>query len=391
MQHQEREEPKYESQLASNHEDGGTKLTSRNLNRIVQAVDSHKTASTGWEFLEMSRGEKNSVKSKESGTQSAQTAKTSSSTKSVSSSEARFPHLIRRNGILTRQESKKASNFNEIRETLKRPRASPSPEPEDFTNFCEEVRQAINERGVEAAFLPLMKKARLPEQKRHLDQQFTRFPPNVGFNDGLSAAKPDFVEGYPTAAFAPYPIGDRLGGSAVLVPDESAIALPHLVGEIKRYGGDLLCGRCQAAYDAACLVYGRNNACISMSKMDKANTAYVGSFITDGDRLSISVHYSAKDDSGKTLYHQCPLFDQSIHLDHETFKLGIRHMRNLQDWAKDNACSIKDDLIFHYLQQETLTKEGSLSDAQGGDTPGDGPGSNLSGTEAGANKDTSGT
>ena len=332
----------------------------------------------------MPRENKSSVKSKTNRTQSDQTAKTSSSTKTVPSSDPRFPELIQKNGILTKQESTKASNFDEIRNTLKRSRASPSPEPEDFQNFVVEVKDASNEESIQDAFLPLMRKFDVREIKRYRNQQFTKYPPNIGFNDGLSAAKPDFVEGYPKTAFGPYPVEERLGGSAVLAPGASAIALPHIAGEFKRLGGDMLCGTCQAAYDAACLVYGRNNARISVSKIDKANSAYVGSFITDGDRLSISVHYSANNDSGEILYHQCPVFDQSIQMDHETFKLGIRHLRNLQDWAKSNACSIKNDLIFHYQQPEILTKEGILSEVQHNDTPGNGQ---ISGAEVGANND----
>ncbi len=333
----------------------------------------------------MAKGRKNETKSGKSGTESDLTGKTSasdkttSSTKSIPSSDSKFPGIIRKNGILQDYESTEPSNIDKIRYTFKRPRESPSPELKDFKRYRRAVGLAGNENAIQRTVLSLLKNDDDEDQKQLINQQFIEFPSNVGFNNGLSAAKPDFVEGYLEEAFQPYPIKDLLGGSAVLTPDQFPIALPHNIGEFKRRGGDFECGTCQAAYDAACLVYGRNHACISMSKMDEANAAHVGSFVSDGKRLLISVHYSATNASGKTVYHQCPIYDSSISMDYNSFKLGYRQIRNLQDWARGNACSIKDNLIVHYQESAAVTKE------QG--SPGELQNRNISESQAGTNND----
>lgn len=311
----------------------------------------------------MAKGRKNETKSGKAETESDLTGKTSASDKttssirSIPSSDSKFPGIIRKNGILQDYESTEPSNIDKIHNTFKRPRESLSPELKDFKRYRRAIGIAGNEDAIQRTVLSLFKNDDDEDQKQLINQQFIEFPSNVGFNNGLSAAKPDFVEGYLEEAFQPYPIKDLLGGSAVPTSDQFPIALPHIVGEFKRRGGDFECGTCQAAYDAACLVYGRKHACISMTKMDEANAAHVGSFVTDGKRLLISVHYSATTALGKTVYHQCPIYDSSISMDYNSFKLGYRQIRNLQDWARGNACSVKDNLIVHYQESAVVTKE----------------------------------
>ena len=282
---------------------------------------------------------------------------TSSSEKSASTTDSQVSRLAKENGILDKNQSAQASNIDKIRAILKRSRDSPPPEPKDFKKFCRKIRVAQNESGIQRAVLPLLQEYDDENYEQLTNQRFTRFPTNVGFNNGLSAAKPDFIEDYLDESFNPYFLRSRLGGAAVPTPGDCPIALPHFAREFKRYGGDFKCGTCQAAYDAASLVYGRKQASTTMDKKDQANAAYVGTFVCDGDRLLISVHYSSKDALGKTVYHQCPVFDRSIRMDHESFAHGRQHLRNLQDWAKENACSTKDGLMFHYQKSEALTKE----------------------------------
>jgi hypothetical protein len=69
----------------------------------------------------------------------------------------------------------------------------------------------------------------------------------------------------------------------------------HLVAEIKKLEGNLITGSQQAAYAAGCLVYGRDLASLSMQKSIEPGMAYVGSFVSDGDYLRISVHYATED------------------------------------------------------------------------------------------------
>ena len=65
------------------------------------------------------------------------------------------------------------------------------------------------------------------------------FHSNIGFNNGLSAAKPDFIEVYIANIFKLYPLIRRLGGSAVPVPGGRPIALAHIAREFKRLSGDM--------------------------------------------------------------------------------------------------------------------------------------------------------
>ena len=56
-------------------------------------------------------------------------------------------------------------------------------------------------------------------------------------------------------------------------------------------------------------------------------------------------------------------------MDYESFKLGNQQIRNLQDWAKKNACSMKDDLVVHYKGSEARKQEPEyLTESQDGDT-----------------------
>lgn len=186
--------------------------------------------------------------------------------------------------------------------TLKTGRDSPTPGQTEFAAFRSDVEVSGNEVSVGVALLSILKRCDLP-YKRSLYQPFTKFPPKVGFNDGLSVAKPDLVEGYFAPAFKPYVFQRPLGDSAVPKQCEYPIAMSHLTGEFKKLGGDFRCGQHQAAYDAASLVYARDQAVGAIHRPDKADAAFVGSFICDGERLQISVHYSSKDSSGKTVYH----------------------------------------------------------------------------------------
>ena len=391
MQLPEREESGNQHQLKQDSKKSNLRLTSYNLDRISHETDSQKLCSTyttgpqDWEFVNVAKGRNYKTKSGKPEKESDRTGKTSasnkttSSTKSISGSDVKFPGIIRKNGILQDYESTEPSNIDEIRKTFKRPRESPSPELKDFKRYRRAVGVAGNESAIQRTVLSLLKNDDDKDQKQIINQQFVEFPSNVGFNNGLSAAVPDFVEGYLEEAFQPYPIKDLLGGSAVSTSDQFPIALPHIVGEIKRRGGDFECGTCQAAYDAACLVYGRNHACISLTKIDEANTAHVGSFVSDGKRLLISVHFSATNASEKTVYHQCPIYDSSISMDYNSFKTGYRQIRNLQDWARGNACSIKDKLTVRYQESAAVMKE------QG--SPGEIQNRNMSEFRAGTNDD----
>lgn len=175
------------------------------------------------------------------------------------------------------------------------------------------------------------------------NQQFANFPVNVGFNNDLSAAKPDWIEGYLKNAFQDNSIVEQLGDAAVQSHGKFPLVLAHLVGEFERRGGDIDCGSDQAAYDAAYLVHGRNHARILMHKTDESGMAHVGSFVCDGTHLQISVHYATENHiTGAIEYRQYLVFDENIRRDREHFAEGYKHLRNLQGWSRRNADMIRE-------------------------------------------------
>ncbi|ESZ89824.1 hypothetical protein SBOR_9793 [Sclerotinia borealis F-4128] len=93
-----------------------------------------------------------------------------------------------------------------------------------------------------------------PDEK---DETLCEVPPNLGFNNNLSHAQPDLLEGYDLSAFRPFEAREELGGTAVLKRGPSATTLPHFAGELKGPGKSLKKADMQAAYDAAIMVHGR--------------------------------------------------------------------------------------------------------------------------------------
>jgi hypothetical protein len=63
--------------------------------------------------------------------------------------------------------------------------------------------------------------------------------------------------------------------------------------------------RTQAAYDGACMVYGRNEARSFLESPDPAGHAYVQTFTTDGTTLNTFAHYSSESQD-QVKYHQYP-------------------------------------------------------------------------------------
>jgi hypothetical protein len=242
-------------------------------------------------------------KSRKTETKSRRTEDTSSSTKTVSTSDPRFQEIAVKNGVLIPMQSNEPNNFSEIYNYFNRPRESVSPDVADYKEYLYDAVTADNEDTVRQAVLAQLKKYKDEGYRSAYNQQFTEYPSDVGFNNGLSTPKPDLIQGISLEAFELYPVKDRLGGSAVPTPSLFPITLAHMAREFKRSGGDLIQARGQAAYDAACLVYGRNIARELIGRADPPDTAHVGNFISDGTHLTTFTHYATKDVSGKIVYH----------------------------------------------------------------------------------------
>ena len=259
---------------------------------VAHETDSQRLSSTGktlcpdWDFINVPSEKKSDTESKMHKTESETTGKTSSSNNTVSSLDVQFSKLAEKNGVLDQTDSIYSSHIDTCRTDFNRPRNSPPPTPEDYQKYKRKIRNAAKERDIQwAVTTSMLREYDDEDYGQNIDQPFTMFPSNLGFNNGLPAARPGFIQGYLREAFEPYPIRDRLGDSAAPTLSKHPLALPHLVGVFKRCSGDVEYGRCQAAYNAACLVYVRNQASISMSKIDKKKTTSIGSFVSDGERL----------------------------------------------------------------------------------------------------------
>jgi hypothetical protein len=133
-----------------------------------------------------------------------------------------------------------------------------------------------------------------PGYHKSYNQAFNNFPKNVGFNNDLSAAQPDMVKGLDLTQFDPFPAREQLGGAATVYSGPEATTLPHLAGEWKGPGKDMILAQTQAAYDGACMVYGRNEARSFLEEPDPADHAFVSTFTTDGTTVNTFAHYSSE-------------------------------------------------------------------------------------------------
>lgn len=254
-------------------------------------------------------------------------------------------------------QSNEPNNFSEIHNYFNRPRDSVSPDVADYKEYLYDAVTADNEDTVKQAVLMQLKKYKDEGYRSAYNQQFTEYPSNIGINDGLSTPKPDLIQGISLEAFEPYPVKDRLGGSAVPTPSLFPITLAHMAGEFKRPGGNLIQAQGQAAYDGASLVYGRNAARESMGRADSPGTAHIGSFISDGTHITTFAHYAIQNALGKFVYHQWPVTDTNIQLNHQSFKIGRRQARNLQDWTRENSYLLKEELLDHYKLSQAQSNE----------------------------------
>jgi hypothetical protein len=176
------------------------------------------------------------------------------------------------------------------------------------------------------------------------NQTFTGFPQNAGFNNGLSAPQPDFVEGLEKKEFRPFPVDEDVGGAVLYKDNPFSITLPHLAGEWKGREKDIKKAWLQSAYDGAALVYGRNQALSYRGKSDPPGHAEFTTFTTDGTNLIMFAHYAAPSEDGTLKYHQYPIENTNLLNSYQEYKEGRRGLRNEQDYAKEQSYALRDQL-----------------------------------------------
>lgn len=233
--------------------------------------------------------------------------------KSVSTTDHQFEAIFRANGGVSALDSVDfpPSNVEEARAFIRQPRGSASPTSSQHRRFRTSLGKAGNERDVEnlvqgRLFKDTNKTDALQDidYGANVDKQWTAFPKNVGFNNGLSAPKPDLVEGYAQRTFPPSI--RQLGGAATLVHDQPGyVGLPHLAAEFKDSGKSMEEAEVQAAYDGAHMVYARNKALAHIEEEDPPRRASPITVASNGRSWVAYSHYAYHNDEKDMLeYYQ---------------------------------------------------------------------------------------
>lgn len=220
-----------------------------------------------------------------------------------------------------------------------------------YERYVDRVGGAVNEATmVVEVSKRLLKDYDDPGYRAPFNQAFTGFPKDVGFNNGLSAPQPDFVEGTQMQDYCPFPVHKHLDGAVLYKDNPLSVTLPHLAGEWKGAGKDMEEARLQSSYDGVALVYARNQALSYLGKPDPDGHAEVTTFTTDGTNLNMYAHYAAPSEDGTLEYHQYPIKSANLIDSYEGFKEGRRWVGNAQDHAKEQSYALRDQLKEHWKQ-----------------------------------------
>lgn len=271
------------------------------------------------------------------------TTKTSR-TKSVSVSDSSFGDAALKNRIYDCTTSLKATNIEDWEEICNRSRDTASPDEVEFEDYRHNITTACSEAGIVQYSQSLFKEYKglyKHGYRKTYNEALSRIPSAMGFNNNLSPAQPDFLEGYDLAKFRPYQPQDL--NFAVVKHGMSATTLPHLAGEFKGQGKDLRQAAIQAAYDGAIMVCGRREALSKLGRSDPENCGNVATFTSDGATLNIYTHHSTG--GSKPEYHQTLVETAMLIESYDAYKKGRKVIRNIQDFAKESASSLKDELI----------------------------------------------
>ncbi|RSL46803.1 hypothetical protein CEP53_010192 [Fusarium sp. AF-6] len=293
-------------------------------------------------------------KGKASASTPSESSAESSTTKTVSTSMSKFAMQARNNGILDSARSKPPVNEDDIRKRLVRSRATPSPTESMHRHYTRRIANAGNEATVSYQVSTRLLKT-YPDEAYDtaINRAFTGFPKDVGFNNGLSAPQPDFVEGLDMEEFRPFSTGDLVDGAVLYKDDPNSVTLPHLAGELKGRGKDMEKARLQSAYDGAALVHGRSQALDSIGKPSTAGHSKVTTFTTDGTNLNFFAHHAIPSEDNTTEYHQYPISSLNLTTSYQDFRQGYRQLRNVQDYAREESYRLRDQLKQHWKARKS--------------------------------------
>ncbi|CAK7226218.1 hypothetical protein SCUCBS95973_006125 [Sporothrix curviconia] len=135
----------------------------------------------------------------------------SKSTRTTSTTTSGFIVKARKNGILIPTYSKPPMNLDDLRKQQAKSRGTASPPESAYENYVNQVDRAGNEATLVAvASNKLLKEYTDKGYNSTYDRAFTNLPKNIGFNNGLSAPQPDFIEGLELEEYYPFPVDEPL-------------------------------------------------------------------------------------------------------------------------------------------------------------------------------------
>ncbi|KAJ8129862.1 hypothetical protein O1611_g3765 [Lasiodiplodia mahajangana] len=249
-----------------------------------------------------------------------------------------------KNGILNSISSKPPTNLKEIRQRYTKSRGTASPTESMYEGYVKGVKITYNEATTIFEVGRRLLKDYDENYRKALNHAFTGFPEDVGFNNGLSAPQPGFVEGLQKLEFEPFLVEEHINGAVLYKDNRHSITLPHLAGEWKGPDGLIKEAALQSSYDGAALVYARNQALAYLGKSDPPGHAEITTFATDGTNLNFYAHYATLSENGTLKYHQYQYASANILDSYQGHKDGRRGLRNAQDYAFKQSCALKDQL-----------------------------------------------
>jgi hypothetical protein len=184
--------------------------------------------------------------------------------------------------------------------------------------------------------------------KRVFNKAFTGYPTDVGFNNGLSAPQPDYIERLEMEAYFPFPVDEYVPGAVLYKDNPHSVTLPHIAGEWKGPDGSMAEATRRSACDGAALVFARSQALSHIGKSDPLGHASITTFTTDGTHLNFHAHYAAPAEDGTLKYHQYLVKSTSLVNSHQEHKEGHKELRNAQDHARAQSYALKDQLQEHW-------------------------------------------
>ncbi|KAK4133512.1 hypothetical protein BT67DRAFT_355168, partial [Trichocladium antarcticum] len=281
-----------------------------------------------------------STESKKTPTDSTKTTK---SDKTISTTTSGFQAQATANGILCPRKSMPPGNVKETLDRLNESRGSASPPESQYRRYCNRIVKAGNEAAIVQRMLPLFKEYDGDEYDFDMNRAFSGLPKDVGFNDGLSAPQPDFVQGLSKEEFLPFDPA-QISGAVLFKDDLTSMTLPHFAGEWKSRTGNMDEATLQSSYDGAALVYGRNQALEHLAEPDVSSSA-VTTFISNGEHIAFFAHHASQTgEDGKMQYHQHRIVRTDLTDSYESFKKGRRQIRNAQDYAREHSLALRDQL-----------------------------------------------